>query len=83
MISEHFTPALSNDTKCEVCGCVIGHLESLQLKDLDYSVCQSFECRRIMSQKPFMTPLLFQSHLQIQTKIYNERSEKEAARKSK
>ena len=83
MISEHFTAALSNDTKYEVCGCVIGHLESLQLKDLDYSVCQSFDCRRIMSQKPFMPPLLLQSHLQIQTKIYNERSEKEAARKSK
>jgi len=81
MINEHITAPYSNDLKCEVCDTAISYPASLLLKDLGYLVCQSFDCRRIMSQKPSMTPSLFESHLQFQKKLYNDRREKEAAKK--
>ncbi|MCK4708219.1 MAG: hypothetical protein KAU21_06345, partial [Gammaproteobacteria bacterium] len=36
---------------CEVCGCALGYLDSLQNKDLDYSVCKSFTCQKVMINK--------------------------------
>ncbi len=81
MMNGHITAPYSNDLKCEVCGAAITYPESLQLQVLGYLVCQSFDCRRIMSQKSSMIPSLFKSHLQFQREIYNERREKEAAKK--
>jgi len=76
-ISEPF----ANNLQCEVCGASITYPESLQLKELGYLVCQSFDCRKIMSQKSTMTPLLFETQLQFHKNRNNERREKEEARK--
>ena len=71
----------SNDLKCEVCNAAISFPESIQLKDLGYLVCKSFDCRKIMSQKSTMTSSLFQSHLNFQRNQYNVRLAEEAAKK--
>jgi len=66
---------------CEICDCAISYPDYLKTKDLDYSVCQSFDCRRIMSQKSSMSPLFFQAHLKFHKKLIRQRHEREVARK--
>gem|GEM_PF-941611 len=63
---------------CEVCGCQISHHDSLQQRGLEYAVCHSFDCKRIMSQKPSMSPAMFASHLDFQSKLVTQRRAKEA-----
>lgn len=52
-------PQYSKSCKCEVCERLITYLDYLQIKELDYLVCGSFNCKRIMSQKSRMAPLQF------------------------
>jgi len=66
---------------CEICDCAISYPDYLKTKDLGYSVCQSFDCRRIMSQKSSMSALFFQAHLKFHKKLLRQRHEREAARK--
>jgi len=81
MSNEHIAVPYSNTLKCEVCNATISYPESLKINDFGFLVCQSFDCRRIMSQKSSMTSGMFQSHLQFQKKIHHERREKEAIKK--
>ena len=73
--------SFSNNQKCEVCDARLSHAELLQLKDLDYVVCQSFDCRHIMEKKSKTPPLVFQSLIQSQRQQVKERKAKDAARK--
>lgn len=66
---------------CEVCDCEITYPDTLLIKDLGYSVCRSFNCRRVMEKKTSMSPLMFKSHLLFNKKIIRLRREKDAARK--
>jgi len=66
---------------CEVCDTAISYPDYLKSKDLDYSVCQSFECRRVMSQKSNMSELFFKAHLKFHKKLLRQRQESDAARK--
>lgn len=66
---------------CEVCGCTLSYLDSLQLKDVDYSVCRSFDCRRVMQKKNEMSDWQFKSHLSFQQKLLRDQQEKEASRR--
>lgn len=68
-------------SKCEVCDCAITYPDSLIMKDVGYSVCRSFFCKKIMSQKSSMTPFLFKYHLDFNKNIVRQRHEKAAARK--
>jgi len=71
----------SIDTRCEVCDAAISRFDAQAIKDLDYSVCRSFSCRRIMRQKSSMTPLLFKSHLLFNKKLILRQREKDLHRK--
>ena len=66
--------------KCEVCGCVIASQDRMQLNDLGYSVCRSFECKRVMSQKSVLPPLMFESHLAFNKKLIQQHRDRDAAR---
>ena len=68
---------------CEVCGCALGYLDSLQNKDLDYSVCKSFTCQKVMINKISTSPLLFKFHLSFQKKIIHDQWKREAAKKKR
>ncbi len=75
------TLPFTNKAECEVCGCTINFPDTMQMEDLGYSVCRSFDCRRIMSQKSSMAPMLFKAHLEFQRKLTRERHERQAAQK--
>ena len=68
-------------TRCEVCDATISSFDALAIKDLDYSVCRSFSCRRIMHQKSLMTPQLFKSHLLFNKKLILRQREKDLHKK--
>ena len=78
---EDMAVPFSNNLACEVCGAALSFPESLQLKHVDYLVCQSFDCRRIINQKSLIPPLLFEAQVQAQKKIQKERQKKEVAKK--
>ena len=81
MTNGNFSTTFSHDLKCQVCDTSISFPESLQLKNKNYLVCRSFECRRIIANKNTIAPSLFQSQIKLQKKIVNERHEIEATRK--
>ncbi len=56
--------------KCEVCESGISYLDYLQLKDLDYVVCNSVLCKRVMRQKSQMIPFHFEIYLLNQKKQF-------------
>ena len=68
--------------RCEVCDSTISRFDSLAIKDLGYSVCRSFNCRRIMSQKSTMTPLLFKSNVLFNKNLILRQREKDLVRKN-
>ena len=61
-------PQYSKSCKCEVCDNLITYLDYLQIKELDYLVCGSFDCKRIMNHKSRMGPLQFKDFLQSERK---------------
>ena len=67
--------------RCEVCDAAISSFDALTIKDFGYSVCRSFSCRRIMSQKSLMAPLLFASHLSFNKKLILRQRERDLNRK--
>ena len=69
-----------SQTLCEVCGSMLNYLDHLQMKDVDYSVCRSFDCRRIMSKKNTMSYWQFKSHLSFQQKLQRNQQQKKIAR---
>lgn len=69
----------ANSHQCEVCDSNLTYPEFLLARDLGYSVCRLFDCKRIMSQKSSMTPLLFRSHLEFNRKQRQIRSERDEA----
>lgn len=71
----------TSHVKCEACDNTITYSDYILTKDLDYSVCGAFDCRRIMAQKSHMKPLFFKSHLLFNKKIIKQRRERDAARK--
>jgi len=71
----------SHHPVCEVCECEITYPDYLKTKHMDYSVCQSFDCRRIMSQKSSMSELFFKAHLKFHKKLLRQRHERDLARK--
>ena len=73
----------ASQLKCEVCDNTITHSDYFHTKDLDYSVCGAFDCRRIMAQKYYMKPLFFKSHLLFNKKIIKQRRERDAERKKR
>ena len=81
MINEHPVNPNLNELKCEVCNARISYPDALKIKDLDYLVCQSFDCQRLMRQKSSLSPSLFQTQLEFQRKLHFNRQRKEDARK--
>jgi hypothetical protein len=71
----------TSHSECEVCGCVISHVDALLNKHSKNSVCRSFDCQRVMSQKSSMTPFLFQSIFEFDKKLIRQRREKGVAKK--
>lgn len=61
---------------CEVCDIELTHADKLLAEKLEYMVCQSFNCKRIMGQKSSMAPSLFKSHLNFNKKILRQQREK-------
>jgi hypothetical protein len=66
---------------CEVCGAVISPAQALKIKNLDYRVCPSFDCNRIMNQRAGMSPAMFHSHLEFQRKLLRQNRERQAEHK--
>jgi len=80
--AEQYCPGIHPGPQiCEVCDCEVTYPDTLLIKDLGYSVCRSFNCRRVMEKKSSMSPLMFKSHLLFNKKIIRLRREKDAARK--
>lgn len=67
-------------SNCEVCGCELSHLDTLKSNPVDYSVCRSFDCIRIMQQKTYMGPAAFKAFLEFKKKLIRQGREKSAAR---
>jgi len=80
MINPVSTVCNTHQLTCEVCDCTISHPDFLKTKDLDYTVCQSFDCRRVISQKFTMSALFFEAHLKFHKKLVHQRKERDAAR---
>lgn len=74
-------PFHRSGSTCEICGDPIGFAESLRQTESQYLVCNSFDCKRIISPKSSMSPASFKLHVEIQKKINLVRRENEAARK--
>jgi len=66
----------ANKKCCEVCDLVLTHADKLLTQQFEYTVCQSFNCKRIMSQKLSMAPSLFESYLHFNKKILHQQREK-------
>jgi hypothetical protein len=81
MINGFIPQHYSSHQKCEVCDSVISYQNYLLSKELNYSVCQSLDCRRIMSQKSIMAAAFFELHLEFNRKIIRQRRERDAAKK--
>lgn len=71
----------SSNNKCEVCGGKIGYSDFLLQKKQHFLVCNSFECKRMMSQKSTMAPEVFKYHLQFKKKLIRQEKEQDAALK--
>ena len=69
------------DTLCEVCGKFVSYPHLLKIKSLNYTVCQSFDCQRIMDQKSLLSPQLFSAQLEFNKKLIRQRNEKSKQRK--
>jgi ribosome-binding protein aMBF1 (putative translation factor) len=67
--------------QCEVCGKPVNYPHLLKIKNLNYTVCQSFDCQRMMSKKSLMNPQLFTVQLEFNKKLIRQRSEKLKQRK--
>lgn len=80
---QNTAPVHTSHVRCEACDNTITYSDYLLTKDLDYSVCGAFDCRRIMAQKSHMKPLFFKSHLLFNKKIIKQRRERDAARKKR
>ncbi|MEB8433858.1 hypothetical protein OO007_16595 [Cocleimonas sp. KMM 6892] len=80
--NKFFKLQYSASCKCDVCECLITYADFLQIKELDYLVCGSFECKRIMSQKSKMVPLHFKSYLINQKKRLQTSREQAALREA-
>jgi len=81
MINESTALQHISGSKCEVCDSVITYPDYLLMKDLDYVVCKSFDCRRIMSQKSSMSPHMFKNNLEFNKKLQQKRKKRDADRK--
>lgn len=80
---QNTAPIHANHARCEVCDNLISYSDYLLTKDLDYSVCGAFDCKRIMAQKSQMKPQFFKSHLLFNKKIIKQRRQRDAARKKR
>ncbi len=82
MTPQHPASQTSAD-KCEVCGCAIDRQNACGQGQQTYPVCQSFACRRILSQKATLPPDVFESQLEIQRRIHRGRHEASTPKKSR
>ena len=71
----------NNKTKCEVCDGDVLIFDRLNANDLNYSVCRSPECQRVMNKKAVLNKYMFQSHLQFNRNVISKRRENDATRK--
>lgn len=53
-------------TTCTVCSKQLNFAEALRRQELEYAVCASFDCRRIMGQDSQMNAEMFRHHLEFQ-----------------
>ncbi len=72
--------------RCEVCRTPLTPLDSTPFdatprSSSTYSICRSFDCKRVMDQKTTMEPTLFKHHLAFQCKLIQQRQEKENSHK--
>lgn len=75
------SPLNSQQLKCEVCDHLITFPETLLNKNTDYTVCQSFDCNRVMNNKKTMAPLMFKSHLDFNRALILKNRKKNIATK--
>jgi hypothetical protein len=64
--------------ECEVCGNALTYPEALQIKNENYIVCRSFDCRRIIRQKESMPSHMFNSHVKFQNKLVKDNRDRQA-----
>lgn len=62
-------PQYSKSCTCEVCERLITYYDYLQIKELDYIVCGSFDCKKIMNQKSQIPPVQFNNYFQHQKRL--------------
>lgn len=65
---------------CIICGCEIPYLDARALIKDDDMVCRSFSCRRVLSQKSSMSPLMFQSLVAFNRTQVEQQQKKQAIR---
>lgn len=66
-----------SQAKCEICGQPISRTEIFLIKNQEYTVCSSIDCKRIIRQKASTPPAIFKSYV----KLICERRDKETAAK--
>ncbi len=71
-----------NQLYCEVCESSISYPDFLKSQHLDYTVCQSFDCRRTMGQKSKMSSVFFKAHLKFCKQLIKQRIETDRLRKA-
>ena len=63
---------------CEVCGQALSHAQAMKLKGKDYSVCDAFDCNRLINQRALMAPAQFRWQLDFQRNLLQQRRRQQA-----
>lgn len=77
MINNFTATQNANTLQCEVCLTQLTPQDKTLFANNTYLICRSFDCKRVMDQKPIMEPLLFKHHLEFQRKLIQQRQENE------
>jgi hypothetical protein len=73
MIDQFVGVQTSSPARCEVCDIEVSMFDARLKKSQGYVVCRSFECRRIMKQKPSMSQSFFQRLAETKKRIVQAR----------
>ena len=68
---------------CEVCGQALSHAQAMKLKGKDYSVCDAFDCNRLINQRALMAPAQFRWQLDFQRNLLQQRRRQQAEEKQR